>query len=97
MAETCFLLARSGFCPARALALLERGVVRVALSLAEQIGAVCALIERYDNVPASLADACPIRLSEIHEPCRVLALDKDFSIYRRHGRKVIPVLSPGLN
>jgi predicted nucleic acid-binding protein len=63
VAETCFLLARSGFDPSRALALLERGVVRVALSLGDQVGAVRALFERYDNVPTSLADACLIRLS----------------------------------
>jgi len=29
VAETCFLLSRAGFDPARALALIERGVVRV--------------------------------------------------------------------
>ena len=29
VAETCFLLARGGFDPSRALALIERGVVRV--------------------------------------------------------------------
>ena len=94
VAETCFLLARSGFDPAKALALIERGVVRVGISLADQVGAVRGLFERYDNVPASLADACLVRMSELHEPCRVLTLDRDFQIYRRHGRKVIPVLSP---
>lgn len=94
VAETCFLLARAGFDPARALALVERGVVKVAMSLADQVGAVRALFERYDNVPASLADACLIRLSELYEPCRVMTLDSDFTVYRRHGRKVIPVLSP---
>lgn len=94
VAETCFLLARSGFAPSKALALIERGVVRVAMSLADQAAAVRALFERYDNVPASLADACLVRMSELYEPCRVLTLDSDFHIYRRHGRKVIPVLSP---
>jgi uncharacterized protein len=94
IAETCFLLARAGFDPARALALVERGVVKVALSLTDQVGAVRSLFERYDNVPASLADACLIRLSELHDPCRVLTLDSDFSIYRRHGRKVIPIIAP---
>ena len=94
VAETCFLLSRGGFDPSRALALVERGVVCVAMSLAEQVAAVRALFERYDNVPASLADACLVRLSELHEPCRVLTFDSDFSVYRRHGRKVIPVLSP---
>jgi predicted nucleic acid-binding protein len=94
VAETCFLLARGGFDPGKALALIERGVVQVAMSLAEQTAAVRGLFERYDNVPASLADACLIRMSELYEPCMVMTLDSDFQIYRRHGRKVIPVLSP---
>jgi predicted nucleic acid-binding protein len=94
VAETCFLLSRAGFDPSRALALVERGVVRIAMSLAEQVATVRALFERYDNVPASLADACLVRMSELYEPSRVLTLDSDFMIYRRHGRKVIPVLSP---
>ena len=94
VAETCFLLARSGFDPAKAVALIERGVVRVGMSLADQVGAVHALFERYANVPASLADACLVRMSELYEPCKVLTLDEDFHIYRRHGRKIIPVLSP---
>ena len=94
VAETCFLLSRAGFDPSRALALVERGVVRIAMSLAEQVVTVRSLFERYDNVPASLADACLVRMSELYEPSRVLTLDREFTIYRRHGRKVIPVLSP---
>ncbi|MDP2417893.1 MAG: hypothetical protein U1D25_19335 [Hydrogenophaga sp.] len=57
VAETCFLLARAGFDPSKALALIERGVVDLGLSLGEQASAVRGLFERYDNVPASLADA----------------------------------------
>ncbi len=94
VAETCFLLARAGFDPVKALTLVERGVVQVAMSLGNEVAAVRALFQRYDNVPASLADACLIRLAELHEPCRVLTLDSDFHVYRRHGRKVIPLLTP---
>lgn len=94
VAETCFLLARAGFEPARALELVARGVVRVAMALGEELGAVKTLFERYDNVPASLADACLVRMSELYEPCRVLTLDSDFHVYRRHGRKVIPLIRP---
>lgn len=94
VAETCFLLARAGFDPAKALALIERGVVQVAMSLGDEAVAVRALFQRYDNVPASLADACLIRLAELNEPCRVLTLDSDFHIYRRHGRKVISLITP---
>ncbi|MCX8017982.1 MAG: PIN domain-containing protein [Rhodocyclaceae bacterium] len=94
VAETCFLLARTGFDPAKALAFIERGIVRLGMTLGEEIGAVRSLFERYDNVPASLADACLVRMSELYEPCRVVTLDSDFSIYRRHGRKAIPLLCP---
>lgn len=94
VAETCFLLARAGHDPAKALALVARGVVRVAMSLGDEIGPVQALFERYDKVPASLADACLVRMSELYDRSRVFTLDADFHIYRRHGRKVVPVLCP---
>lgn len=93
--ETCFLLARAGFDPAKALALVERGVVRIGMVLGDEASAVRKLFERYDNVPASLADACLIRLSELYDDSRVLTLDSDFHVYRRHGRKVIALLRPG--
>jgi predicted nucleic acid-binding protein len=92
--ETCFLLARGGFDPAKALMLLERGAVQVGMSLTEEAAAVRGLFEKYDNVPASLADACLIRMSELYDRGRVLTLDSDFHVYRRHGRKAIPILRP---
>ena len=94
VAETCFLLARGGFDPAKALMMIERGAVQVAMSLQDEITPVRALFERYDNVPASLADACLIRLAELHEPSRILTLDGDFRIYRRASRRVVPTLMP---
>jgi uncharacterized protein len=93
--ETCFLLARSGFDPAKALALIDRGVVRLGMTLAEELAPVTALFQRYDNLPASLADACLVRMTELYEPCHVLTLDSDFHIHRRHGRKAIPLIRPG--
>ena len=94
VAETCFLLERSGFDPGKALALIEREVVQMAMSLANKVSVVRALFDRYENVPASLADACLVRMSELYGPCQVITLDSDFRIHHRHGRKVIPVLTP---
>ncbi len=94
VSETCFLLARSGLDAGKALALIERGVVQMGMALGEQITAVSALYQRYDNMPASLADACLVRMSELFEPCAVLTLDSDFHVYRRHGRKVVPTIYP---
>lgn len=94
VAETCFLLARSGFDPALALQFIERGVVQLPFVLQDQITAVSTLFKRYDNVPASLADAALIRLSEINDAPNLLTTDSDFHIYRRHGRQVIPLITP---
>lgn len=95
VAETCFLLARHNFDPSKALALIERGVVRIGMSLTEEVSAVHSLFERYENVPASLADACLIRMSELFDKSKVMTLDSDFHIYRRHGRKAIALIRPG--
>lgn len=94
LAEVCFLLARAGLDPAKALEFVERDVVRIAFGLQEEVATVRSLFSRYENVPASLADACLIRMSELHDPCVVLTLDSDFRIYRRHGRKAIPLWIP---
>lgn len=94
VAETCFLLARSGFDPSLALQFIERGVVQLPFALQEQIVAVSSLFKRYENVPASLADAALIRLSEIYDSPLLLTTDSDFHIYRRHGRQAIPLITP---
>ncbi|ENO78286.1 hypothetical protein C665_18607 [Thauera aminoaromatica S2] len=94
VAEACLLLARAGFDPARALMLLERSAVHIALSLESQTAPVRTLFERDDNVPASLADACLLRMSELFEPCSILTLGRNFGIYRRLGRKTISLMSP---
>jgi predicted nucleic acid-binding protein len=66
----------------------------VALAVQEEQADLRALMWRYRNRPMSLADACLVRLSEIHPSGKVFTLDGDFRIYRRHGNKVIPVLMP---
>jgi predicted nucleic acid-binding protein len=45
-------------------------------------------------VTMSLADACLVRMTELAENPTVLTLDRDFRIYRRHSRQVIPVVAP---
>ena len=94
LAETAFLLKREGREADALFALLERGVIRVALAVQKEQADLRALLRRYRNRPMSLADACLVRLSEIHRDGEVFTLDSDFRIYRRHGNKVIPVLMP---
>jgi uncharacterized protein len=42
----------------------------------------------------SLADACLVRLAELHDRASVLTIDGDFSGYRKHGRRAIPLITP---
>jgi len=94
VAETCFLLKRSGFDPSLPLQFIERGVVQLPFVLQEQIDSVSSLFKRYENVPASLADAALIRLAEINDLPLLITTDSDFHIYRRHGRQTIPLVTP---
>jgi uncharacterized protein len=94
LTEAAFLLKRDGRDSDPLFELLERGVIRIALAVQEHQADLRALMRRYRNRPMSLADACLVRLSEIHASAEILTLDSDFRIYRRHGNKVIPVRTP---
>ena len=72
----------------------RRGGLRVAFNLANEIEPVLALMQKYADVPMSLADACIVRMTEIFADPLVLTTDSDFRIYRRHGRQVIPCRTP---
>jgi predicted nucleic acid-binding protein len=94
LTEAAYLLKREGQESDALFDLLDRGVIRIALAVQEEQADLRALLHRYRNRPMSLADACLVRLSEIHTAGEVFTLDSDFRIYRRHGNKVIPVLTP---
>jgi hypothetical protein len=77
------------------LDLLARGVLDVAFDLRAEAPAVTKLLRRYGSPPMDLADACLVRMSELHADCAVLTVDSEFrDIYRRSGRQVIPTLLP---
>ncbi len=94
LTEAAFLLKRDGREADPLFALLERGVLRVGLEIERERADLRVLMRRYRDRPMSLADACLVRLSELHPGGTVFTLDADFRIYRRHGNKVIPVLTP---
>ncbi len=76
------------------MALLNRNVVRLAFRLHDHQETVAGLMARYANVPMSLADACLVRMAELHEKSTVMTFDGDFGIYRKHGRQAIATLTP---
>jgi predicted nucleic acid-binding protein len=94
LAEASYLLRKIDRGGAALMGLLAREAVRLAFRLDEHHGPVSHLMARYANVPMSLADACLVRMSEIYESSVVLTLDRDFRVYRRHGRQVVPTSMP---
>lgn len=91
LAETAFQVESVG----RVLALLQDGFLKVAFDLTKNIEEVVALAERYRDRTPDLADLCLIRMSELHDNLPVLTVDeKDFRVYRKNGRDVIPIVCP---
>ena len=50
------------------------------------------LLRRYVDTPMSFADACLVRMTELHDDPVVFTTDSDFQIYRRNGRQAIPLI-----
>jgi predicted nucleic acid-binding protein len=76
------------------LALVRRHAVVPAFSVADESPRVLDLMEKYADVPMSLADACLVRMSEVLPDPVILTTDADFRRYRRHSRHVIPCRMP---
>lgn len=79
----------------RVLALVQEGLLRIAFDLHGNIEEILALAERYRDRTPDLADLCLIRMSELYDPLPVLTVDeRDFRVYRRNRRDVIPIVCP---
>lgn len=94
MTETCYLVGRAGVGPDAALEMLARDALRLEFSLNAELDAVAKLMARYSDAGISLADACLVRMSELTPRCQVMTVDRDFLVYRREGRRTIPLLAP---
>lgn len=78
------------------LDLIAAGTLVVEFALMSELTAVRRLVARYRDRPMSLADACLVRLAELFDEAEVITLDRDFSIYRKHGRQTVPLIWPGI-
>ncbi|MBP7950707.1 MAG: hypothetical protein KA004_13735 [Verrucomicrobiales bacterium] len=83
--------------PTGLLKLVSRGdvVVDPEFSLSREWPGVLALATKYADRPMDLADACVVRMTELHPRSRVWTVDRgDFVIYRRNGHHPIPCEFP---
>ena len=94
LSEAIFLLQTDGGDAQPVLRLLDRGVIGVDFSFADHRADVGGLLRKYQDRPMSLADACLVRMAELADASQVFTTDRDFLVYRRRGRHVIPLLAP---
>ena len=94
ISEALFLLRSADLGIETFLQLLEREAVKIDFGLEENRADVLNLLRKYADQPMSLADACLVRMAELSNNCQVFTTDKDFLVYRRKGRGVIPLLAP---
>jgi predicted nucleic acid-binding protein len=94
IAEACYLLRDLPRGSAAVMQMIEREQITNPFRLEDEVSSIRTLLERYASVPMDLADACLVRMSEQYSRPRLLTLDSDFRVYRRHGRQTIPLIIP---
>ena len=95
LTEATYLLARYAKAQDTLFELLQNGALHIALRIEDHGDALRRLMQKYRDTPMSLADACVVRMAEIHDRHDVLTLDADFSVYRKHGRAPLKLIHPG--
>ncbi len=96
LTETAFLTAQVPEGKKRFFDLLESGLLVVQFSLCEEQAALRKLMQKYADLPMSLADACLVRMAELHPQSSILTLDGHFAIYRKNGRQNLSIICPDL-
>ena len=94
ISEACFLLRTTGSGIDSVMQLIQRKIIKISFHLDEHIQPVKSLLSKYRSVPLSIADACLIKMSELHPESRVFTLDSDFNLYRKNRRRIIPTIMP---
>lgn len=93
LTEAVYFVREDGMAVEPLFLLLERNALRVEFDLSSQWPRVRTLMARYEQM--DLADASIVAMSELHRRCQVLTIDrKDFTVYRRNDRQVIPFVAP---
>ncbi|MEY2428266.1 MAG: uncharacterized protein QOJ40_1151 [Verrucomicrobiota bacterium] len=94
LSEAQFLVHERGGNPLAVLEMVQRGILGVVFELEDEVERLLELQRTYADVPMSLADACLVRMTELHDRSRLMTTDSDFRIFRRNRRQIIPLLAP---
>lgn len=94
IAEACFLVGGGKGKTTVVLDQIAEGIIEIDFSLTDEIERVTELMSKYRSVPMSFADGCLVRMAEVLADSAVFTLDKDFLVYRKNVRQIIPVIMP---
>lgn len=94
LTEAAYLLSRFPNAQDTLLELFQNGALAMAFRVEDHVEELRKLLRKYRDTPMSLADACVVRMAELHEAHMVLTLDSDFTVYRKHGRAPLPLVYP---
>lgn len=94
LAEATYLTRQVSGARIALIEMVGEGFLSLGLAISDQHAALLSMLRRYANVPMSLADACLVRLAELHPQSPILTLDRDFAVYRKNGRQAIQLLCP---
>lgn len=93
ISEASFVVARDRHRRSVVLELAERMGIELQ-PLGSEVPTLRQMMDKYASVPMSFADACLVRLADLHPSAVVMTCDRDFRTYRRSNRKVINTLMP---
>ena len=94
ISEALFLLKRDGHEADDLFSLVEVGFLRVNFDFHKEYERVRELMRRFRDRPMSYADACLVRMAELHPGAKIWTLDRDFQFYRMHRSKVLSLRAP---
>ena len=90
LAETAFHLRDA----ALVLEMITEELISLSFECRDHLPQLAALAKRYADRQPDLADLCLIRMSELYPNHRVITVDRDFRVYRRNKREIIPLICP---
>ena len=94
LAEAFHLLRNYRNAQDKLLIWIAAGILRFPISIETEVAQIHTSWRAYENVPMSLADACLVRLAELHPGSPVCTTDTDFTVYRIHRNRSIPIIHP---
>jgi predicted nucleic acid-binding protein len=91
LTEAAYLLGNA----ALVLEVLSSGLLTLDFDLDANREHLVDLAGRFSDQAPDLCDLCVVRMSELHSEYPVLTTDrKDFSVYRRNRKQIIPTIFP---